>query len=270
MEARRGGSARGRLRGWPGFARTPSPVTAESAGRAGSEPLRRGRQGRFSLRDSRDWAAQLTREGRPGQRSRPGRAGAWPLLFSVAVRAGTAESERRGAQENWRAAWESRSLCNNFRGNAQFQACGETSPSSHVCVCKNKLTLPHFLFLVLTVADAFRTSRRGHAHFNEPGIPARPSREKCLERGLGPEGLSGKRLAAQAEAPLRHCPSRAVGRGRGQGATRAQKSCVRAARGRCGPRLRPRPCSGGPGAVPDHRSAVGALAPPDLSLPTSV
>lgn len=190
MEVRRGGSARGRLRGWPGFARTPSPVTAESAGRAGSEPLRRGLQGRLSLGDSRDGAAQLTREGRPGQRRRPGWAGAWPLLFSVAVRAGTAESERVGAQENWRTAWESRSLCNNFRGNAQFQACGGSSPSSPVCVCKNKLTLSHFLFLVLTVADAFRTSRRGHAHFNEPGIPARPSREKCLERGLGPEGLS--------------------------------------------------------------------------------
>nr|XP_035937054.1 uncharacterized protein LOC118528662 [Halichoerus grypus] len=41
-----------------------------------------------------------------------------------------------------------------------------------------------------SAADAFRTSRRGHARFREPGIPARLSGEKCLERGLGPEGLS--------------------------------------------------------------------------------
>nr|XP_054360909.1 uncharacterized protein LOC129045427 [Mirounga angustirostris] len=40
------------------------------------------------------------------------------------------------------------------------------------------------------VADAGRTSRRGHARFREPGIPARLSGEKCVERGLGPEGLS--------------------------------------------------------------------------------
>ncbi|XP_078300322.1 uncharacterized protein LOC144615886 [Panthera onca] len=38
----------------------------------------------------------------------------------------------------------------------------------------------------------------------------------------------------------------------GRGAARARESCARAARGRCGPRLRPGPCSGGPGAVPGH------------------
>ncbi|XP_032193713.1 uncharacterized protein LOC116587111 [Mustela erminea] len=57
--------------------------------------------------------------------------------------------------------------------------------------------------------------------------------------------LSGK-LAAPARAPRRHHLSWALQHGGGQGVMRAQESCVRAARGRCGPRLRPRLCSGGP------------------------
>ncbi|XP_029071829.1 uncharacterized protein LOC114891730 [Monodon monoceros] len=84
----------------------------------------------------------------------------------------------------------------------------------------------------------------------------RPSSGKRQKRARAwAPGPPRKAAAAQAEAPS----TSVLGLpGAGQAERRrGPKSCARAARGRCGPRLPPRPHRGGPGAVPGHRRAAG-------------
>lgn len=108
------------------MARTPSPVTAESAGRAGSEPLRRGPHGRLS---GTAGTGMLSPRATGVQASAPPRLGQ-PLGRPCFRLPSELERQRTaGAQENWRGALQSRPLCNNDRDNARFQACGGSSPS---------------------------------------------------------------------------------------------------------------------------------------------
>ncbi|XP_060151365.1 uncharacterized protein [Globicephala melas] len=84
----------------------------------------------------------------------------------------------------------------------------------------------------------------------------RPSSGKRQKRARAwAPGPPRKAAAAQAKAPS----TSVLGLpGAGQAERRrGPKSCARAARGRCGPRLPPRPHRGGPGAVPGHRRAAG-------------
>ncbi|KAK2491167.1 hypothetical protein MC885_011920 [Smutsia gigantea] len=105
-----------------------------------------------------------------------------------------------------------------------------------------------------SAADARRTIRRGHARFKQPGFPAGKAGKAGPAPGSSPRG----RRAARTErrALLTQSVSGLQGR---------RPAVARAARGRCGPRLRPRPGCGGLGAVPGHRWAAGA---PALIQPT--
>nr|XP_036871457.1 translation initiation factor IF-2-like [Manis javanica] len=83
-------------------------------------------------------------------------------------------------------------------------------------------------------ADARRTIRRGHTRFKQPGSPA----GKAGNAGPAPGSSPRARRAAWTER--RALPAQSV-----LGLQGRRPEVVRAARGRCGPRLRPRPGCGG-------------------------
>lgn len=130
---------------------------------------------------------------------------------------------------------------------SRFRMC---PPLPRECILKQEFNLVTFLFLVPTVVAALRTRRHGRARFKKPSSPRSPSAEKCQKRSQGfranrQSGSRGPRFSADADLP------RLSGRGEAGGA--GPKSCARAARGRCGPWLRPRPCCGGPSNFPGYR-----------------
>lgn len=107
------------------------------------------------------------------------------------------------------------------------------SPSASVHF-KNIRVNMTVLFLVSTAADARRTIRRGHTRFKQPGSPA----GKAGNAGPAPGSSPRARRAAWTER--RALPAQSV-----LGLQGRRPEVVRAARGRCGPRLRPRPGCGG-------------------------
>lgn len=137
-----------------------------------------------------------------------------------------------------------------LRGDGNSEIYGGSSPSPCVRYKEGAFSAVTFFspFLVPTVAAALR-SRRGRAHVREPGFL----------RGQAPRDASDAARApgrSRRSADVARACSRAAGGPSGAG----RKSCALPARGRCGPRLRPGPGSGGPGAVPGHRRAAGAPA----------
>lgn len=131
---------------------------------------------------------------------------------------------------------------------------------------KKEFNLVTLLFLVPTVAAAFRTRRRGRARLKKPSSPRGQARRNA-RNAARTSGPTGKAAVAGPGALQTRTPPAVWPRGGRSGA--GPKSCARAARGRCGPWLRPRPCCGGPSNVPGHRRAAGAPAlARDLPLST--
>ncbi|XP_054434620.1 uncharacterized protein LOC129074724 [Pteronotus mesoamericanus] len=117
-----------------------------------------------------------------------------------------------------------------------------------------------------SVAAAPRTQWRRRAYFKEPGSPRGQALRNARIAARAPElqGSPGERQP-RAQALCRRGKIWLLQPRRGRiGA--GPKSCLRAARGRCGPPLRPHPCNGGPSDVPSHRRVAGA---PALARPTS-
>lgn len=147
---------------------------------------------------------------------------AWPLWLLLSVRARLGR-ERAGAQEKPRAAVKSRPLCDNYRGDAPFQA-GPASPPPPVRAFVRTSEHRHMF--------CFLSSQRP-THSELVGVDMPLSRSQGCLRGpacrdawnaaLGPR-VSLRKLAAPAKAPRRRGPSWALKRGGGQGATRAQES----------------------------------------------
>lgn len=242
-EARLSGSWHGHLRGWPGLARTACPVTAGSAAPREQGPGRVacGRRGALGVR--RAWDGLLLGY----------------CFFPGALRVGMGEiGQAREANLGTpltapavTVAWV---MCTSrFRMGP---------PLPRVCILKQEFNLVTFLFLVPAVVAALRTRRRGRARFKKPSSP-RGQALRNARNAARTSGPTGKAAVAGPGAPQTRTFPAVWPRGGRSGA--GPKSCARAARGRCGPRLRPRPCCGGPSNVPGHRRAAGA---PALAYPS--
>lgn len=176
------------------------------------------------------------RRGRGGARRRAERRGLGFCFFSVAVRAGMeGKGQARGPK---RATAAARPLA------ATASDCRRARPLPYVCIKKRSPTPAHFCFL----------SQQWPLRFEQVGVDVRVSTSlaSCKAR---------RRETLRTQAPRARLSPPGAPEPRGPEVLRA------AGEGRCGPRPRPRLCSGGPGAATGRGRAAGTRPWRDLPCP---
>lgn len=207
----------------------------------------------WSPRGARLWgsgdqdAALPGAEGRRGGRSAGEGRPLGVCCFSAAFQGAVEKAGRRARHTE--QPLRPHDHLHQLRGDANSEIYGGPSPPPCMRSKEGEFSAVTFFFLVPTVAAALRTSRRGRAHFNEPGFL----------RGQAPRDAGDAARAPGLPCALQTWPEPARGRPGGPG--RRGPEVLRAAgEGALWPAAAAWSRQRWPRRVPGHRRAAGAPA----------
>lgn len=205
---------------------------------------------------SRDHDAALPgAEGRRGGRSAGEGRALGVCCFSAAFQGAVEKAGRRARHTEQQL--RPHDHLHQLRGDANSEIYGGSSPSPMYAFKRGGVQRCHIFFFL---------SPQWPLHLEQVGedVPISTSRVSCEARRRETPGTRPGRQGCPALC--RRGPSLLAGGREARGGA-GRKSCALPARGRCGPRLRPGPGSGGPGA---SRATDGRRAtPPWRDLPRS-